>query len=474
MGSVLNAPGDRLALGMSRRVAAFARAAKDRPIPVAVRQRASHLMLDGVGVALAASTYDFARPTLDALHAMGGAGSAAVIGSARRLAPRDAAFANGVLVHGIDYDDTHMGSVTHTTAALLPATLAVAQHRGCSGAEMLTAFILGTEVAARIGAVRGGFHETGFHPTGVVGAFAAAVAAGTLLGLDEERLAQAQGIVLSFASGTFEFLEDGSWTKRLHPGWAAAAGITAAYLAQSGFRGVDSPYEGRFGLYATHLRTSATLDDVAVAMSTLGQTWETAEVAVKPFPACHFTHACADAAIRLHERGVRAERATRVRVRVPAGVVNIVCEPHALKLRPKTAYDAQFSIPYVVATALLRGRFGLAELQDSALRDPQVLALAERVFHEVDTEAEFPRYYSGEVVVDLEGGTSEQAGDRVNRGSAERPLSAADIYAKFADNTKGIDGARAGAIQDAVLGLERAVDTSELTALLAQDGSRDE
>lgn len=458
---------------LSRSVAAFVSAAKGRPIPEAVRDRACYLMLDGIGVALASTTYDFARPTLDALTAMGGGGSASVIGSSRRLSPRDAAFANGVLVHGIDYDDTHMGSVTHTTASLLPAALAVAQHQGCSGRDMLTAYILGTEVAARVGAVRGGFHQTGFHPTGVVGAFAAAVAASTLLGLEEELLIHAQGIVLSFASGTFQFLEDGSWTKRLHPGWAAAAGITAAYLAKSGFRGVDLPYEGRFGLYATHLKTPPPLDEIAIEISTLGEKWETADVAVKPFPACHFTHACADAAIRLYERGVRPEQVNRVLARVPEGVVNIVCEPRETKLRPKTAYDAQFSIPYIVATALLRGRFGLAELQDIALQDPQVLALAERVFHEVDGEAEFPRYYSGEVVVEFDNGAAERAGERINRGSPERPLTAADICAKFAANAKNVvDAARAAAIRDAVLALNSAPDTTQLTALLAQDTQR--
>jgi len=434
-----------------------------------VRERAKSLLIDGLGVAIASTNYDFAAPTLQAVSAMAGDGSSPVIGSTRRLPMRDAAFVNGILVHGIDYDDTHMGSVTHTTASLLPTTLAVAIHQGSSGGDMLAAFILGTEVAARIGAVQGGFHQTGFHPTGVIGAFAAAVAAGRLLRLDEEALVHAQGIVLSFASGTFQFLEDGSWTKRLHPGWAASAGITAAYLASTGFRGVDLPYEGRFGLYATHMETPAPLSEIGLGLSSLGSEWETEKVAVKPFPACHFTHACADAAIRLYEQGVSAGRAARVVARVPAGVVNIVCEPREIKLRPKTAYDAQFSIPYIVATALLRGRFGLAELADDALRDPEVLALAERVFHEVDVDAEFPRYYSGEVVVENPDGTVARASERINRGSAERPLSAEDIAGKFAENTSDVIGAeRAARILDAVMGLDHAPATFELAALLAQ------
>ncbi|MCB2006363.1 MAG: MmgE/PrpD family protein [Rhodoferax sp.] len=455
---------------MSKAIARFACELDWNSIPSPVSRRAKFLMLDAIGVALASAAYDFAGPAVEALVDAGGGGASAVIGGDRRLGLRDAALMNGILIHGIDYDDTHMGSVTHTTASLLPTTLALAEKHGLSGRDMITAFVLGTEVAARIGSVaKGGFHQTGFHPTGVVGAFAAATAAAKLLRLNEAKIADSQGIVLSFASGTFQFLEDGSWTKRLHPGWAASSGITAAYLAGRGFRGVEAPYDGRFGLYATHLKSQPAPDDVAQAFAGLGTGWETLNVALKPFPACHFTHASADAAIQLHNDGVDASRVKRVRVRVPAGVMNIVCEPREVKLRPKTSYDAQFSLQYIVATALLKGRFGLGELAEHALRNPDVLSLAERVICEVNPDADFPRHYSGAVTVEYTDGAVREVNEDINRGSPERPLSESDILRKFEETAQRVAGEdRATLIRDAVLQLDESVCIDNLTALLAQ------
>lgn len=444
------------ATSISLRTASFADGLRTAGIPPPVLERAKYLMLDSIGIALASTRYDFAQPTFDAARQLGGSGPATVIGTALRLPMRDAALANGILVHGLDYDDTHMSSVVHTSASLLPATLAVAQQMGCSGSDMLAAFVLGTEMAARLGAVDGGFHKVGFHPTSVIGAFASALAAGRLMALSREQLAHAQGIVLSFASGTFQFLDDGSWMKRVHPGWAAASGITAAAYAKSGFRGVDLPYEGRFGLYAAYLREPAPLDRIVALLGTLGRDWLTSEVAVKPFPACHFTHACADAALQLANQGIRPGDVGRITARVPQGVVHIVCEPREQKVKPNTAYDAQFSIPFIVAAALVRGKFGLQELEPGALRDPAILELAGRVTHEVDPGADFPRHFGGELVLETKSGQRLVVSEPVNRGSPQRPLSSDDIDAKFMDNAMPVLGAaRAQGLREAVLSLDR-------------------
>src|SRR5262245_57281489 len=185
----------------------------------------------------------------------------------------------------------------------------------------------------------------------------------------------AQGITLSMASGSLEFLEDGSWTKRMHPGWAGAVGITAATLAKHGFVGPRGAYDGRFGLYASHLGKYFEQADLALATENLGRSWQINEVAVKPIPACHFTHAAADAAAALRrDHQLAAKDIARVRVLVPQEVVKTVCEPAANKRTPANSYDAQFSMPYIVATGLLKGRFTLAELEDDALNDRAVLA----------------------------------------------------------------------------------------------------
>ncbi|MGO8916514.1 MAG: MmgE/PrpD family protein [Stellaceae bacterium] len=428
-------------------------------IPAGVVERAKYLMLDAIGIAFASRRFEFAERSLAAMRGLGGAGDGAVIGFAERLPFRDAALVNGVLVHGLDFDDTHLGGVVHPSASLVPAVLAVAARAHASGAAALAAYIGGVEAVARLGAVaKGGFHQVGFHPTGLVGAFGCALAAGQLMRLDAAALATAQGIALSTASGSLEFLEDGAWNKRLHPGWAAVAGITAAALAESGFVGARNAYEGRFGLYASHLQQHFAPEDLGLATAALGEEWELLNVAVKPFPACHFTHACADAAIALG-RQLEAGNIREIRALVPAEVVKTVCEPVAAKRRPANAYDAQFSIPYVVASALRRGRFTLAELTPAAIADAETLALAERVRSEIDPRSGFPEYYSGELVVTTTDGRLLRQREHENRGCATRPLSAADILAKFHDNMRGAAAtARAAEIAEMILTLDAAPD----------------
>jgi 2-methylcitrate dehydratase PrpD len=296
---------------LARFVGAFATAA----IPAAVTARAKHLILDAVGIALASTSYDFAHRAMTAIAGLAGAGDFPVIGMPARLPLRDAALVNGILVHGLDFDDTHSGGVIHATSSVLPTVLAVGAQQHASGREMLAAYVLGVEVAARLGAVaKGAFHQVGFHPTGLIGAFACALAAGRLMGLNEKQLVMAQGLTLSAGSGSLEFLEDGAWNKRFHPGWAAVSGITAAALARQGFVGAKRAYEGRFGLYASHLQSHFDPANLALATAGLGKLWELQQVAVKPFPACHFVHACVDAAVTLtREHKLDAKEIEQVR-----------------------------------------------------------------------------------------------------------------------------------------------------------------
>ena len=352
----------------------------------------------------ASGRYDFAHKAATAISGLGGAGEVPVIGLPLRLPPRDAALLNGILVHGLDFDDTHTGGVIHATASIWPTVLATAHMQGASGADLLTAYVAGVEAATRLAAVGSGpFHQIGFHPTGLIGVFGCTLAAGTLMGLSTKALVMAQGIALSMASGSLEFLEDGAWTKRMHPGWAAQSGITAAALARQGFVGPSRAYEGRFGLFNAYIQAGIEAERWGRATAGLGEVWETMAVAVKPLPACHFTHACADAAIaRQHTFDI--DDIVRIKALVPAEVVKTVCEPVANKRRPANAYDAQFSIPYLVAASLIRGRFTLAELEPEALTDETILRVCDLVDYEVDPRSTFPRHYTGEVQIALRDG----------------------------------------------------------------------
>jgi len=312
------------------------------------------------------------------------------------------------------------------------------------------------ETSTRLASVaKGGFHQVGFHPTGLIGIFGCTLAASRLLGLDRERTAMAQGIALSMAAGSLEFLNDGAWTKRMHPGWAASSAITAATLAKHGFIGPRAAYEGRFGLFASHLGTHMAGADLALATKNLGKSWQIDEVAIKPIPACHFAHASADAAVAL-SKSVKPGDIRSVEVLVPAEVIKTVCEPVENKRTPANSYDAQFSIPYIVATGLLRGRFTLDELEDKAIGDREVLALARRINYAADPASTFPKHYTGEVIVTLNDGQQVRHREGINRGCSDRPLSNAEIESKYFDNAcRLLTRERAERVRDAVVGIDR-------------------
>ncbi len=442
--------------GISSSLATFTAELRWDAIPAEVRTRAKHLVLDAIGCGLAARRFEFAAVSLRALQELGGAGPRAVVGHSLQLPLRDAVLANGILLHGLDYDDTHSEGIVHLTVGVLPAALGLSAELDRPGRDLLVAYIAGVEAGARLGAVaKGGFHQVGFHPTGVIGAFASALAAGKLHGLGAAHLIHAQGVALSAASGSLEFLEDGSWTKRFHPGWAGVSGLTAAMMAKHGFVAPAAAYEGRFGLFKSHLGTLDAQCDYARATQGLGSVWETLNVAVKPYPACHFVHAFADAALELKREGLEVSAIESITALVPAEVVKTVCEPAVNKQRPVNEYDAKFSVPYVIAASLCAGKFGLAELEDAALKDSQTLALAARISYRVDPDSDFPKHYSGEIVVRLKDGRELRHRESINRGSADRPLTNAEVEAKFLQNAAYcVAPARAKNILDAVLALD--------------------
>lgn len=445
------------AAGPARALADFTAGLSLRDIPPGVRDRAKLLILDSLGVGLASNAYGFADTALagiSALAGMGGdTGDSTVIGRIGRLPVRDAALANGILIHGLDFDDTHLGSIIHATAATLPCALTFAEHLRVDGATLLVAYAAGMETAIRVGAAaRGGFHHTGFHATGIVAHFASAVAASRLLGLDADRIVSAQGIAASTASGVQVFLEEGAWTKRFHPGWAAVAGITAARLAEHGFIGPSRPYEGRFALFDTHIQGQP-VETKGIA-SGLGKVWELADTAIKPYPVCHFVHGCADAAIAF-QKEIDVDEIAEVEALLATDTLPIIAEPAAAKIHPTTDYEAKFSAQFVVANCLVKGRFGLADLLPEALADTRVLDLARRVTCLPDPDTAFPTYFSGGVRLKLKDGRELFRHVRVNSGAGERALDRAGVETKFfASATRALSHAQAEDIRDAVFALE--------------------
>ena len=419
---------------VAERLGVFAAELGHDTIPTEVRIRAAHHMLDAAGIALASTRYDFAHKVLAGVQALGQGGEAPVFGLPARLGPRDAALVNGVLCHGLDYDDTHIAGVVHPTASVFPAVLSAAAMTGASGREMLTAYVVGVEAVARIGAcARSAFHQVGFHPTGIVGVFGCALAAGRVMGLTARQLTDAQGLALSMASGSLQFLEDGAWNKRFHPGWAAQAGITAAALAREGFVGASDAYEGRFGFFSIYGGRFTDWIEPADATAGLGSVWELMQTGIKPYPACHLTHAAVDAALALRGQ-FDLDEIEGIEVRVPRQCFGTVCEPEGNKKRPRSDYDAKFSLHYLVAVALVTGRLTLEELEARFYTDPRILALVDKVTYADYPDSPFPKAYSGAVIIRMRDGSELSHFEPVNRGAADRPLANPEIVNKFRSN----------------------------------------
>jgi 2-methylcitrate dehydratase PrpD len=283
-------------------------------------------------------------------------------------------------------------------------------------------------------------------------------------------MVMAQGIALSTGSSSSrQFNREGAGSKRLHPGWGAAAGVAAAALAKHGFTGPRAAYEGDYGLYPSHLGTRYEACDLSAASRDLALTWETLNVAIKPIPACLHVHASTDAAAAIATRhAINAADIDSVRVLVPREAVAIVCEPADMRRRPASSYAAQFSLPYAVASGLVRKRLSMRELEPDAINDPEVLAVAEKVQYAIDPDSGYPRYFSGEVIVQTKDGRELRHREHINRGSPDRPLTADEIVRKFRDNAElATTQTHASAILEAVLSLDSEARVNRFAELLA-------
>jgi 2-methylcitrate dehydratase PrpD len=347
-----------------------------RHVPAAVRRDVCNHALDGLGNAAAAARLGQAAYAEHVAGILGGSEEASVVGG-RRIGAASAALANGILIHALDFDDTHPDALVHPTAVVVPAALAIGEREHLAGGEVLTAAVAGYEIVIRLGAtVRHGFHARGFHATSVCGVFASALVAAKLLGLTKQQAVAALGIAGSFASGSLEFLSDGSATKQVHPGWASHGGIVAAFLAAAGATGPRTIIEGQAGLFALFTGSGV---DARSTTKTLGQEWLLTQTQIKPYPFCQLSVASIDALkqIRQHVREVSAIK--HITFDIPSESVPIICEPTPAKLRPRTSYEAKFSLQWCAAALLVDGKIGIETFEQERLGRSEVLALAQKI-----------------------------------------------------------------------------------------------
>ncbi|WP_169815444.1 MmgE/PrpD family protein [Nocardia yamanashiensis] len=458
------------------RLADFAEQARRKGVGAELRADAARRVLDVLGNSLAAQHTPAAAAVGALIGEWGGAPRATALGTAGRFPEASAALLGGTLAHALDFDDTHLPSILHPSASVVPAALAVAEAVGARGAALLDAVAAGIEVTVRIGMAgyderlgNSVFFERGLHATAICGTLGAATAAAMLYGLPADGIAHALGIAASMGSGLLEANRTGGTVKRVHCGWAAHAGVSAAGLARHGLTGPPTVIEGRFGLLQAFCGEQAR---VAVILDRLGEEWELPGVFFKPYPCNHFTHAGIDAALRLRAAGVTEDAVARLILGTPTPALRTIGEPLTAKRRPESGYHAAFSGPYTVAAALLGGG-GLgvfhADFTDAAARDPRRIALAAKVecVSDARCDAVFPHQFPAVLSAELHDGRILTERVEVNRGGPGNPLSAHELTTKFRLNLESAGTtAPADDISEIVYALADLDDLAKLLAVI--------
>ena len=417
----------------TRELASFLANLRPADLPANVMDRARYFLLDYLAVAIRGSQEPSAAAVQRMVAHSGAPGPATVIGTDLRTTPVLAALANGASAHGIEMDDTHSGGSIHLGAVMYSAALALAESRSAVPPDQFfTAVVAGYEAAARIAmALQPKEHyRLGFHPTATCGAFGASVTAANILGLTAEQTLAALGIAGSMAAGSMEFLADGAWTKRLHPGLAAQNGIQAAMLAAQGFTGPSRILEGRDGFLFSHSREPIP----EVLTNGLGDSFEILQTAVKPHACCRYMQGPIDAILALvKQQDLQPDGIRKIEVAVLEAGWNIVAEPRAQKYHPENIVDAQFSMPFGVAVAVLDRAAGLDQFTMEKIQSREVRDLMGRVVLTKDQRLEehFPREWPAHVSIELADGRRFEESVRYPKGDPQNPLTWEELTAKF-------------------------------------------
>ena len=437
-------------ISVAERLAARIVALESARLPAAVRVKCEDLLVDVAGLCVTARNEDYIKA---ALAGCDDDGPCTAIGQARTLSAAGAAFVNGTAAHGEDFDDTFEGGPVHAGAVIVPAVLAACERHRPEGTAALLGIAVGSEVMCRLSTVvPKAVHKAGFHPTAIFGVMGAAAGVSAALGLNAKQIVDALGIAGSFASGIIEYLAEGAWTKRLHPGWAAQSGLRAALLARAGFLGPRTVFEGVHGLFHGFAHTS---EGNYAELDGFGARWVIETLAFKPYPCGTMAHPYIDCAKRLAARGLKPADVKEMICEVGEGTVHRLWEPLAAKQRPPNGYAAKFATPFILATGFVKGGVGLDAFTDAAVRDPDVLALAAKVRYVVDPNNPYPRAFTGHIRAFMTDGQVFEERQPHFRGGANEPLTRGDIEEKFVLNARhgGWDDKRSAAALKLLAGL---------------------
>ena len=441
---------------VTKTLARWAAETTSAQIPPHVRREGVRTFVNWLGCAVGGARHETVERALQGLARFSGPPRATIIGRTERLDELHAALINGISSHVLDFDDTHLKTIIHPAGPVASAILAIAEGQDVSGADLLSALIVGIEVECRIGnCVYPDHYDRGWHITGTAGVFGAAAAAGRLRGLDPRRMTYALGIAATQSSGLREMF--GTMCKSFHPGRAAQNGATSAYLAEAGFDSSVRAIEAPRG-FANVLSTK---QDYSEILDGLGARWESALNTYKPFACGIVIHPVIDGCSQIHRaEAPRADDIVSVDLRVHPLVLELTG-----KLTPRTGLEGKFSVYHSAAYALLHADGTPTAFTDEAVRDPEVIALRGRVNARAETGI---REASAKITVTLKDGRRIERDIAYAVGSLERPLSDADIDEKFLRQASPILGERAAT---RLLAMAWALDSEPSAAAIARAGA---
>ncbi|MBN2062752.1 MAG: MmgE/PrpD family protein [Deltaproteobacteria bacterium] len=428
-------------------------------------------ILDTIGVTIAGSGVAGGRELMGLIGDWGGKEESSVIMYDMKVPSPHAALVNGTMAHALDYDDAHEGVILHAGVTVIPAALAIAERTGnVDGRKFLSAVVSGIDVICRLGEASNiSPSELGFMYTSLYGIFGAAVACGKLLGFDEERMLNAVGIAYSQAAGNFQCIADGALTKRMQAGFAAMGGVNSALIASMGLTGARNSLEGEKGLFQVYLRGNY---DPAKLTANLGKHFGVVDLSFKPYPCCRNCHPFIDATLELaNENDIPVDNVEEVRATC-SEVARLLCEPLEAKQRPRTFVDAQFSIPWVIATALVKRKVSLRDFTPEAILDESVIRISSNVKTFVDPRMEARTTTPAIIEIKMKG-SGKIFSKRVDiaKGNPAEPMSWQELCEKFKDcagcGVRDIPKENVNKLLDIFSGFEDVEDISNVIRLIS-------
>jgi 2-methylcitrate dehydratase PrpD len=431
-------------------------------------------ILDTIGCIWAGTSAPGVREVVELVKDWGGKEESTIFGYGGKVPSIHAALANGTAGHARDYDDNHDLAQTHCGVCVVPAALATAEQKGgISGKDLIVAVTLGLDLDGRIPLAVSIRQQNGWHYTPVFGCFSAAATAGKLLKLNREQMVNAFGIAYSQAAGTLQVSIDGALTKRLQAGLGARAGILSALLAKKGFTGTINSFEGKYGLFNLYFQGDY---DIKLLIEKLGKTFDGVNLAFKPYPCCRDLHTSIDATLALvNENAITSDQIESVTLGVNSFDFDHWCQPIEVKHNPRNIIDAQFSIPYVVAVAIIDKRVVLDSFTETAIKRPEILGMTKKIKSVIDPEIERKQVGSitppAKVEIRTKDGKVFSKQVDIAKGHPKNPMTREEFLGKFRDcaghAVKVIPKQNIENVIEMVMNLEKIENIDRIVQLLA-------